>query len=312
LLFPLAIVAAAANFFKKKKSNPILIMSLVYLILLSIWMLFSLPEGFSKFTLMGFVAIKRRALVGLGIGSIISLAVASRKNNTILKDKKILIAITSLVLLFTLKVGLDLWGQVSFMKQFFIFSVSAFIALLSYLFIAGKNKPFFFLAAVFAFAATFFVNPISVGLSPINNKEIIQFIRNENQKNPDSYWVFYGFHIFADLAKVSGAEVFNGTQYTPKLEKFKTLDQNENGKNINIYNRYAHIAFSDTGTNEPVFFLPQPDTVEIRINPCTEKLANIGINHYAFDYRPDEKILSCLKPLVDKPLSGKIWVYERR
>lgn len=311
LLFPLSFLAAISNLFRKKRIDRILIMMLVFITLITIWFLVGFPDIINKYTLISFVPYKRRALVAVGIASIISLAVAASRFKEITKSKRIIAVLLAVVFLSVFAHGKSLQEITPlFLKQEYIIGMSIFVTVISYFYIRGKSILFFLLIASYTFASTFFVNPISYGLSPIYNKEITEFLREENTKSPDSLWISYGYRDLANFTKSSGINIFNGTQYTPKLEKYKILDPEERHKDI--YNRYAHVMFEDNGQEDATFQLLQADLVAVGISPCSEKTLKMGVDYFLFSQKPDLEKLKCLQPLVNDPLSGTVWAYKRK
>ena len=310
-LYPLAFLFAAYRFTLKKKNGFFLIFILAYLAIFTVWVLYGFPMIIAKTTFFDFTS-SVRALLGLGVAGIMALVVIASQSKEIIRNKRALylILLTIFLLIFAHGLALKEMAPV-FTRYSYVLVVAGFFTFLSYLFLKGKHTAFFALVASFAFASTFFVNPISIGLSPIYGKNLFKFSQAENQKDPNNFWVVYGNHVFADFLKVSGANVLNGTQYTPKLKYFAILDPG--GKNKAAYDRYAHFSFSQPQTNTEVvkFKLVAPDDFDVTIDPCSQKLSQIGINRLLFTYKPNEKKLSCLVPMSNNPISGA-WIYKRK
>lgn len=311
LLFPLAFVVAAFNFISKKKNDFLLLAVLLYLLIMSLWWLVGFPEVISKITLMSF-SPPNRTLVGIGVASIISLAVALSKGQEIIRNKRTLFIFLVIVFLLVLAHGLSLRELApEFIRYRYLLTISIFITLLSYLLLRGKKTIFSLLIAIFVFISTFTVNPISIGLSPIYGKELSRVVKADDQNNMDQLWVIYGKHTLANFLKASGVSVFNGVQYTPKLKSFSILDKSD--KNKDVYNRYAHISITEPEQNveQIQFNVISPDTIGISVDPCSEELVELGINRFLFSYAPDEQKVTCLKPLSKNPISGT-WAYTRK
>ncbi|RJO62237.1 hypothetical protein C4544_00065 [candidate division WS5 bacterium] len=319
LLFPLVFIIFVHKKLKRKKVDPLLVMVLLYLLVMFIWSTIGFPSLISKATLMSYVPASR-ALVGIGLASIIITAVAVTEigKKRLIEEKVNLIIILICIFFFVMLHGLLLRNIApEFVGYRHILSLSILITILSHLFFTGKKIIFFFSITFIALLSTFWVNPLSVGLGPIYNKQIFKFINKENFKENGQYWIVYGDsksgkHTLANFLKAAGLNVFNGVQYSPKIKEFRILDNEDNYEKI--YNRYANIEINEPITSEKEkveISLVQADSIAISINPCSEKLKKIGINKYIFPYRLNEKQHTCLNSLSDDSIDG-FWFYERK
>ncbi len=313
LLFPMVLLGVTVGFIAKRKDSKtdiLLISSLSYLAFLTIWMLFKLPVFFAKATLLSFVPTNR-AFLGLGVGSIISSIRFLSGDEPAFKDKHHNYFVLPLIFIAMLFHGMLLRSATGgFFGYRHVILVSSFITLAAYLLLNKKRKVFSILVFLFVFIPTFSVNPVSISLGPIYGKEISRLVYNINKEDPKAKWVAFGNNTLPDFLKASGVSVFNGVKYTPDLQSLEILDPGQKYKNI--YNRYAHIALQESdpkSDKEIEFTLIQDDTYIIKVDPCSEKLKQLGIKYLAFTYKPNDSILSCTEPITSKPASG-IWVYR--
>ena len=118
------------------------------------------------------------------------------------------------------------------------------------------------------------VNPVCVGISPITNHPISQFVAENIKENPDDLWVVMGQdgYVISGFLMCNGARVVSGTQFYPDLKMWNSLKLDE--KNYEIYNRYAHKAFIFTNEEERMF-LAGLDNILIYIKPETLKKLNV-------------------------------------
>ncbi len=313
LLFPVVLLGVMVGLVARRKglkTDILLLSSLSYLVFLTIWMFFKLPVFFAKATLLNFVQTNR-AFLGLGVGSIIASVHFLSNSEPTFKDKHYNYLVLLLIFIAMFYYGTLLRNATGgFFGYRHVILISSFITLISYLLLNKKWKAFSVLVFLFVFIPTFSVNPVSIGLGPIYGKEVSKLVHNIAKEDPKAEWVTFGNNALANFLKASGANVFNGVKYAPDLQSLKILDPGL--KHKSIYNRYAHIEFQEPypkSGKEIKFILSQNDAYIVRIDPCSKKLKQLGIKYLAFAYKPNDRILSCMEPVTNKPVSG-IWIYR--
>ncbi|NIM46567.1 MAG: hypothetical protein GTN40_00185 [Candidatus Aenigmarchaeota archaeon] len=308
LLYPVVLVSLVINYLNKKKINILIISTMIYIVLITIYVSFGFPSFISKATLWSF-ATTERSLLGLGIASIISCILFLNIKKEFLKDKYIyLVSLFSFIAMLMLGVIAKAYTG-DFFRYRWLILMALLITITVFSLLKRKKILFSFMIFSLVVAPAFLINPISIGLSPIYNKEVSVLTYNESQQNPDSKWAVYGDRLTPNFFIANGLRVFDGVKYTPDFEYLKALDPK--GEYKNVYNRYAHIALMEPENKEKKinFKLIYPDHYVIYINPCSEKLKEIGITHLAFSHKPDESILHCVEPLTGKPLNN-LWLYK--
>lgn len=304
-------------FFKIKNISGVryLFISLAaYFIFISIWIFYGFPEPLAKITLMNVVQPKR-AFIGMGMANTFFLAVFMSMNHFELTKSKALKVISFLFLLLLLSI----FSYYSYKRSLelgvlqnpqhlvlFIIAYSSILIALYY-----RKKIALFLLAGIAVFSTCSVNPIEHGIAAIKGKELSKVIKKESAG--ENYWIAYNDNnITANFAMANGANVFNGTKYTPLLEELAILDPEH--KYTQIYNRYAHIAVNPLPDKKapPQFKLFSPDAYIIEIHPCSPYLKKLGITHFIFSGKPAPELTRCLTPLNQEPLSGSVFIYKRK
>lgn len=309
LLYPIVLVSVLINYLKKRKNEILLVLLLLYIALITIFMSIGFPAFLSKITFGNFATTERSSL-GLGIASIIACILFLNSKKDFLKDKQVFI-ITLLSFIFLLAFGFMVRIQTgdNFFRYRWILSVSLIVSAMSFLLLKKKKVLFSFMIFGFVMVPSSLVNPVSFGLNPIYGKEASLLTAQETKKIPDSKWAVFGDRLTPNFFIANGLRVFDGVKYTPDFKYLRILDPKEKYKDI--YNRYAHIALMEPlGDKEEIIFeLIYPDHYIIRIDPCSQKLKEIGITHLAFSYEPDSLDLYCAEPLNDKPLNS-LWLYR--
>jgi hypothetical protein len=305
MFYPLTIVFFIYRVVQKKKLDWIVILLSVYAILLTLFVLFPVPELLAKMTLFNLVT-PNRALLTLGITSII-LSILTL--NEIEKERikiphlfKILLSVV--VLLFLIWVGYKMKLDSVQIRYRTIGLISIFFAFVVLLFTTKLRKVSYLLLAAAVIIPNAFVNPVTYGLQPIFNKEIARAIKELDLDEKQKVAVFGNF-VFANYYKSQGLTVFNGTKYTPDLEAMRLLDPD--GKNAFIYNRYATITLLPTprhGDKDITFHFVQNDLYSITIDPCNPILKKINIGYISLDQEYSDYSQNCLTPLFATPKDG--------
>ena len=138
------------------------------------------------------------------------------------------------------------------------------------------------------------INPLAQGLAPYYDNKLYKSVSAINAKEPGTGWIVFGRYTTPNFLKAAGINCFNGVQFAPPLEKLKVFDTE--GQNLNIYNRYAHIAFTSfIDSKETVQFeLRQKDLYYIRMDPCSPRLVQLGLKYIMFTYPPNPVEVECM------------------
>lgn len=287
---------------------------LAYLILGSLWGFFGISESLATLSGLSFVPTGR-ALIGWGIASIIfCMLVAS---DTQKKDRSSLSFRFFSALIFVL---LLTWCSISFAARFSSNGLTssdyywqgALVALAIVALIFNLNK--LFLAVIFAVCVIphYHVNPLSKGLKVVTSARLVRAVKRFDPQGLSS-WAVFGSLQDAQLVKVSGREVVNGSQYLPDLARLRQLDPQ--GIYSGVYNRYAHVAFSfvsadaPSGETAPSFKLLAPDTYEVVIDPCHESFKNFGVQYLVWTDYSSKRSFECYERIF---VGGDFAIFKRR
>ena len=309
LLYPVVLVIILRNLLLRRKNYFVLeIFLLIYILLLTLWILVGFPSVLGKLSLLSRVP-SNRALLGLGIANII-LVVTFLSNNNVSCKYKISekIVFWGLLIFSFIFHGISLQREDVFFQLWHTVIVAFSFFIVTYFFISKKSLYFFLFLSIFLLP-NFLINPVSIGLSPVLNKKLVEEVRRIAGKEPEAKWAVWGDFMIPELLKASGINVFNGMKYTPDLEKMEIVDPEK--KYIDIYNRFACIEFQpqkDRGS-DITFKLIYFDHYAMAIKPSSHKVEELDIKYILLTDTPDKTDFLHLYPLVYIP-DNNIWICE--
>lgn len=309
LLFPVVGFVMVLNFFSRKKYDVLQILLLIYILIVSIWMLLGFPEILAKITLWN-LTTPERSHIGLGIASILLCVLFLADKGIISVEKRAALYASGIT--FLLLIGYGLMIRSATFKFFglrHVLFASAIITVASFLLLKKRAILFSLLILALVIESNLLVNPISYGLSPVYGKAVVRIINQESTRRPNSKWVVYGDRLTPNFFIAAGAKVINGVKYTPEFNKLKILDPK--GEFKDVYNRYAHVAFMEPQdkSQDVSFSLVAADYYVVHIDPCSDKLRKIGVTNVAFSYKPRADRLHCLAPLTNGSVNN-FWLYR--
>jgi len=282
-----------------KRSNTVYILLMVYIMFISAWMIFGFSSIVLNITLFKFVP-PIRALVGLGLGSIILSIIYLAEGKKHSNSKIFIISILWGIFIFWC--GYNLNKQIHFFNYNVILLFALFSFCLVFFFLKSKIKHFSFLLASAILVPNFPINPIVRGLAPITDKKIVKQVSSINSKNNGAKWLVFGNFVIANLLKTTGANVINGVNFVPDLKKNQILDPQK--KYLSIYNRYAHIEYAISENDEIHYELNQTDKYTVYISPCSPKIKELGVKFIVIPGKLTSGEMNCLQVIGDKSLNG--------
>jgi len=296
-LFPVVLFINLKNLLSRKKNDIMEISLLVYIIVISIWVLYGIPPLIAKLTLLNRVP-GNRALYGLGIANIILTIIFLNNKNSPEKEFLKKFGIPALMIIILIIHGLYLKSLYEFFNLEKFFLICILFGIISYL-MANKKTLLFSTGIIILVLPNYLINPFSIGLSPIFEKELTRVSREIYVRDREAKWVVFGDERIANFLKSTGINIFNGTKYIPDLKTMKNLDPEL--KYEHIYNRFGYIKVIST-ENKPhledlSFSYNNMLDYSIYINPSSEKLNRIGIKYLVFTYTPLRENLSALIPV---------------
>lgn len=275
----------------------------LYIVFLLAWILVGFPDSFAKFSLFDMIH-PLRTFLGLGIASILLttmfLSETNDNNSTIVTRKNLLY----FSLFFILIILLGRYYLDDSINLLYIGCFSIAISFLAVMLLLRRWVLFFIPLLILITLPNFPVNPMTYGLGPIQKKELVVFIKEKGLNKMYGKWLIFGNYFVANLIKTTGVSVINGVNFLPEDEKTRILDP-EN-KNEDVYNRYANIEYTQSEEANPVFTLDYLDKYTVAINPCSQKIKEIGVKYIILP--KSYKNTDCLLRITEKPLN-KMHIY---
>jgi hypothetical protein len=310
LLFPIPIVALLWRRFRHKPVSGIEWSLAAYLVLVSVWMTIGAPRIIALLT--GFSRTHEgRPFVGLGPASIMLCCIFLSRSKTdfaLSYRGKLLGASVLLIslLLFSWHFNSVTGGFATSAQVALVVSITAGAG---YLLLVRKRALFMACILVPNIWAHALVNPVATGLSPLTSSRVYREVARIASEEPEAGWAVYGSHVTANLFKAAGAKVFNGTNYSPPLEKLRILDPSSSS--MPIYNRFAHIMLVPAASAETKFSLIAPDLYSIAIDPKHSFWSKLGVKYITLTYPSnDPEFLEHTTPVASFREAG-LWLYRR-
>lgn len=313
LFFPVVAMAWLRNYIMKIRNKPVITALLLFLFLISIWLLVKVPVPLARLSLMSYVPTNR-AILALGVASIIVtiifLGEKAQDEKDVSKDERFVNSCAALI--FCLLTGFGLYlnqATDNFLQIRYILAMAVFFSLASW-FLLKRKKTVFVILILLALAPYYLVNPVTAGLDPLTKNQVYQRAVLLNSESPGARWAVYGNSYLSSLLEASGSNVVNGVKYTPDMSVYSQLDPANN--NYEIYNRYSHAFFNepDSNTKKIEYELTYVESFTVQIDPCSQELKNLGVDNFAFPYKVDLGRNSCLE-LTDEFDADNVWFYRR-
>jgi hypothetical protein len=317
MFFPIVFYVIAARYIKYKKADPLMIALSIFVLIGSIYVLAGFPSFLSKASLLS-MSPSSRALPILGAGNAILLFVFLGNKVGDEQEKFTWMEFGILAVATFLFIKTICGNMTEATDNFFSteqITTATLLMVVAYLLVRYKGFRFMTpLACLFLIGlnvANAKVHPITLGLSSVLEHPLVERTKSLYEKDPKARWVVFGSQQlegsnWANLLKVNGINVFNGVKWIPPLKEMAVLDS----KVDSIYNRYAHIdmhTFID-GRDTLVFQSLGPDGYAIHMDPCSPRLAKLGIKYFVFTYRPAAGEVRCMSP-VD---TSGLFIYKRK
>ena len=288
LLWPVSFLVACIS-----RQTGYLIRSLplvVYLLFVSSWVMFGASPLVAKLTLWSMVP-SNRALIGLGIGSIIFSILTINEVKKPSNLFVVLLSILSTFLLWNFIHNFDALPTTSRSIDESNFIIASSILIVVSL--ISSSKIWLAFAVLFGVVyPNFSVNPMMSGMDSILKSPIYQAVQSIDSDKSEK-WAVYGSPIVPQVVKAAGVKVINGALYAPDLKSLSVFDPE--GKYIDIYNRYAHVTLNQVIEGQPLkFHLHQADTWQLDISPCDPAFKTLNVRYFVFMPRRKSLKYSCL------------------
>jgi hypothetical protein len=313
LLWP---VLACGAFFRRatgsRRSDPLSVALLVYLVLLSAFAAVGLPEPVAHATLLSWVPGPRTA-IGLGLADLALLV-----RHFSLGEKRVGLAqrpAAVIALGWISALGACAWALHQRRPELGL-PVSASLLLLNGLLaysILRCRRPgavLVTLAAGLAWCSLWF-NPVVKGGSEylIENPLSRRILAIDREAGGETLWVSYGSHQIANLFRVLGVRALNGVHPLPQLELWERFDRS--GRYRRVYNRFAHVSFQPSTSSRISFRLDGLDGFTVRASPTADALRSLGVTHLLVRAR-DPALFDALPGLERIDSVGRNHIFELR
>jgi hypothetical protein len=311
LLFPIPLIVLLWRRWSRKEALTGIEWSLAaYLAFVSLWMTVGFPRIIA--VLSGFSRTHEgRPFIGLGPASIILCCLFLSRSKTRLSLSLRTTLIVSSILAASLALfSWDFNGVTNgFATPIEVALVIVLTTVAGYLLLARKRALFMACVLVPNVWAHGLINPVATGLSPLIGTPMYHEVSRIAANDPDGEWAVYGNYWFANLFKAAGAKVFNGTNYTPPLEKLRLLDPSSSA--MPSYNRFASIELFPTISPVISFNLRAPDLYTIAIDPKSDIWAKFGVRYISLPMQAtDPQFLQHHSLIASFPAPG-LWFYRR-
>jgi hypothetical protein len=313
MLYPF-VVAAVLWRTVKGRPQPLQLALSIYLVVLSVFVLFGFPAFLSRSTMLGFVP-SYRAIIGLGVGNIIlTVAFLSNKEERPKRSPVLSMMLFAVPLVFFLAHGLYLDAESNrFFQPWQVSAVCLYFSAATWFLLSGRKLVFCCMILAAVVSSTYSVLPISRGLGFIIDKKLYRTVKEISEKDPQGKWLIFGSGVLGELVTATGAPVVNGTKYCPDSSTMSVLDPS--GRGNAIYNRFAHIYVVPCRDTTIVDFkLVYEDAYQIVMSPLSRKVRDLHVKYLLVPndstcYNVEEGKRKGVIPLVDRPIDN-FWILE--
>lgn len=258
----------------KNENTGITIALIMLFIVYTIWEFIGFNEFLSKITLLSYSPAERTHIITGMIGLILSIIMVQgdtdNGNKIFTKKQSILISLVVVFVAYVL-------AKQSIYTQFFTSLkyeiVLSMIFALTYFIINYRAKEWIYTMLIVAAVAGVKVNPIAVGISPINKTDISAKIREIDANEEDTLWIG-STNITGQYLVANGVNCLNGVHTYPDFKWLKIVDSK--GEYDETYNRFAHISVNLS--EETSFQILAPDAYVA--NLTYDNVKDIGAKYY--------------------------------
>lgn len=272
--WPVGLIFLAIYVFKEKKKDILVTMSLISVLILNGYYLFTAPEWFAKISLLSRSWYGRIYQV-FGLLNIFILFRILSKTEYKFQGKiagliSFVISATCVTIAkyyYSIVITLPIAGALVLIFTFVFYQILMF---------NQKKKMFVATITIFMLVIGTLVNPVRSGINLVNDNPLLNAIEDINNKE-EGMWALIEIGLpEINLPMVVGAKTLNSTSVYPNLELWNKIDEEKQYEDI--YNRYAHIFITLVDNEqETEFELLAPDV--IRIFMTYEDLKELGVKY---------------------------------
>ena len=311
---PVIIPLSTFWFVFQRKINWILIASILFTLIMILWVEVGFPAWLAQHSLLSMVPT-RRAQIPMGAGSIMLTIIylGTIKNETI-KTPTVFtgISILSVIAFMIYTAYVNINDSDGLLKAYdTLIPVIFFSAMNALLIFSLSNR---FRIAVFCTGLLIFLlpnlrdNPLAIGLSPITDHELYKTIRPLVLQDPDARWMVNGNQFITYMVTATGAKQITGVKYIPDRKHIMSV-LDPMAKRDSAYNRYAHVTYQSyiDGKDSVILANQYEDGYVIAMDPCSPKLKKLNVKYQLFDHAPQPAEIRCMKLIVTL---GNVQLYQ--
>lgn len=272
--WPIVLVVLAVFIFKEKKSDILIAMSLVVVLILHAYYLLAAPEWLAKITLLSRTWYGRVYQV-FGLLNIFILFRILAISEFKFKNKFAIII--SLILSILCVLVAKYYHPLVITKIIAVVLALVFTVIFYSILMANQKKKIFFtIITIFMLVIGGLVNPVRSGINAVENNTLLNKIEEIDSKE-SGMWALIEIGLpEINMPMMVGAKTLNSSSVYPNLELWNKIDKDK--KYEDVYNRYAHIFITLVPNEEETTFeLLAPDV--IRIFMRYEDLKALGVDY---------------------------------
>lgn len=275
-------------------------------LLLLAWGLLPLPSSVGA--ALGLDLVQGNFLVpALGLANIAIFCLAASRVRRPLFQKAAL-PISALILLIML-LALH-WTNIQLNGYFpldaWLIAASA-VAVLSYAFLRGWQRPLAFLLVVPQALILGQANPVERGLKSITQSQLFRYIQSHPEMKRGRWIVFSSEFEVSSLLSATGCDVYTGWRYLPDIDHFAIFARH--GLDVSKLNRAGlFLAHALPPGRSSTVRVPAVNQVDWNVSATDPILTDIGIRYFLFDKKPLADEAADLRIVSSVPVKG-FWLY---
>lgn len=287
-VFPIPLIICFWYLYKKEEHTEFLFPMAVVCTLEIIHCLSGLPQFVSNITLFKYVSVESAA-IAIGLANVyLYIYILSNIKEKVFNIKQAIriTLITACIIVFV-----KMPQEISSKQYISLFSM--IYCLLAFLLLRlekeNYKKVFVFFSVMFTIISSFNANPITKGVSIIDESKFAKAIQEINQKDKEALWITEGDSmLLANYAFANNSKVLNTTAIVENKELFvKALGEELAEEKKNIWNRFTNIEIKISDKNDVE--LKENSSSTILLYLTKEKLEELNVK-YIISYLDEEKI----------------------
>ena len=244
-----------------KDSNLLVGKTLFIIIIIEIFfMLIGIPETLAKITLFSY--INRMDIVYGFTATLFTIYMIYNffKYKNLITLKQFIIALV--IYLFCYLLFINKENLLYLPMYIYLFEIIVFGVVLIAIY---NRRKYFSLSLIFLLLvmSSFTINPIRVGISPIEDHKLVKVCQKLNEEE-EGYFLTTNNIQISSLLLSNGIKVVNAVNFYPDMDKWTSIDKDM--KHEYDYNRYLHFMITLSDNNNTKYNLLQNDLLELQLS----------------------------------------------